>query len=123
MRESDEQEALMQWAAVQTGRRPELRLLHHIPNGGKRNAAEAAHFKRLGVKPGVPDLCLPVPRQGYHGLYIEMKCGRGKLSDCQREWIAALTKQGYCCAVCWSWEQAKEAIQAYLEEKHNGSGV
>ena len=114
MREADEQEALMQWAAVQSCKWPELQLLHHIPNGGKRNAAEAAHFKRLGVKPGVPDLCLPVPRQGYHGLYIEMKCGRGKLSDCQREWLQALREQGYCCIVSYSWTDAAKQIEAYL---------
>ena len=45
----------------------------HIPNGGYRNKAEAAHLKAQGVRPGVPDLCVPVARHGYHGLYIEMK--------------------------------------------------
>ena len=32
----------------------------------------------MGVKAGVPDLCLPVPMNGYAGLYIEMKYGSNK---------------------------------------------
>ena len=53
----------------------------HIPNGGYRNAREAANLKRQGVKAGVPDLCIPVAKGGYHGLYIEMKTKKGKLSE------------------------------------------
>ena len=102
MSEATEQEALMQWAAVQTARYPELQLLHHIPNGGTRRPAEAAHLKAMGVKPGVPDMCLPVARGGKHGLYIEMKCGKGRLSAPQKKMIAALTEQGYACAVCYA---------------------
>ena len=34
--EDEEQIAVMSWAALMEGRYPELRLLHHIPNGGKR---------------------------------------------------------------------------------------
>ena len=49
-----------------------------MPNGGKRNPAEAARFKAMGVKAGVPDLCLPVPMNGYAGLYIEMKYSNNK---------------------------------------------
>lgn len=120
MSEATEQEALMQWAAVQTARFPELQLLHHIPNGGKRSAAEAAHFKALGVKPGVPDLFLPVARGGYHGLYIEMKAKGGRLSAFQKKMIAALTEQGYACAVCFAWMDAARVIMAYMDMNDKG---
>jgi len=56
--EDNEQICLMEWAAAQSGKFPELSLIFHIPNGGKRNAREAARFKRMGVKAGVPDLFL-----------------------------------------------------------------
>ena len=58
--ESVEQSRLFQWARMQQGRWPELRLLYHIPNGGSRHRLEAIHLKQQGVRAGVPDLCLPV---------------------------------------------------------------
>lgn len=48
--ELNEQEALFRWAAFARGKRPELDLLYHIPNGGSRNRLEAANLKRQGVK-------------------------------------------------------------------------
>lgn len=71
--ESVEQECLMRWVQFVAGKYPELELLYHIPNGGTRNKREAEHLRRQGVKAGVPDLCLPVPRGEFHGLYIELK--------------------------------------------------
>lgn len=62
--EASEQAALMLWAQMHLAKYPQLRLLYHIPNGGSRNAAEAASLKRQGVKAGVPDLCLPVAKRG-----------------------------------------------------------
>ena len=41
--------------------------LIHVPNGGRRDIREAAKFKRMGVKAGVPDLVLLYPSGGYHG--------------------------------------------------------
>ena len=66
-KEADEQEALFAWAEYQKGKYPELELMYHIPNGGSRNKAEAARLKAQGVKPGVPDICLPVPRGNIMG--------------------------------------------------------
>ena len=56
---------------------PELSLyLHHSPNGGFRNASEAAKFKAMGVRAGFPDLVLLVPRGKRPFLAIELKYGR-----------------------------------------------
>ena len=74
--ESGHQEALFSWAGYNTGRMPELEYMHHVPNGGKRDAATAVALKRQGVKAGVPDIVLPAARAGYHGLYIELKAGK-----------------------------------------------
>ena len=95
---------------------PELRLLYHIPNGGKRNAIEAAHLKQQGVKAGVPDLCLPVARMGYHGLYIEMKAGNNKPTEKQTQWLHDLEKQGYATTVCYGYKEAAEVLVRYLTE-------
>lgn len=115
--EDQEQSALFMWAAYQRGKYPELDLLYHIPNGGKRNIVTAAKLKAQGVKAGVPDLFLPVARNGCHGLYIEMKRIRGgKLSPQQTSWMDALQRQGYAVAVCKGAEEAQSVILNYLRK-------
>lgn len=113
--ESAEQATLFSWARMMAGKWPELRLLFHIPNGGSRGKVEAARFKAEGVKAGVPDLFLPVARGSHHGLFIEMKRREGgRVSAEQKEWIAALTEQGYRAEVCHGWEEAAALIEIYL---------
>lgn len=73
--EAIEQTKLFNWVVLARGKYPELDMLYHIPNGGSRNKIEAANLRRQGVRSGVPDLCLPVARGNYHGLYIELKWG------------------------------------------------
>lgn len=85
--EDNEQMILIRWAQFESGRHPELSLLFHVPNGGKRSKVEAARFKAMGVQAGVPDLFLPVPRGAYHGLFIEMKAPKGRTSNAQNTWI------------------------------------
>jgi hypothetical protein len=72
-------------------------------------------MKREGVLAGVSDIMLPVARNGFHGLYIELKVGKNKASDNQEWWIAETTKQGYYSVVCVGWVEASEVIKRYLE--------
>lgn len=112
--ESGQQEALFAWAAYNVSRMPELEYLHHVPNGGKRDKATAVALKRQGVKAGVPDIVLPTAREGYHGLYIELKAGKNKTTQNQEKWLKYLEKQGYFTAVCYGWQVAAELIEKYL---------
>lgn len=113
--EDTEQMSVIEWANWNTGRFPELQLLFHVPNGGKRNAAEAVRFKAMGVKAGVPDLCLPVPRNGFAGLYIEMKYGKNRTTKEQEKWITALRQQGYKVVVCYGGIAATKELESYLQ--------
>lgn len=108
MSEAQEQEAVIQYCDYR--HIP----VFHIPNGGKRNAREAAHFKRQGVRPGVPDLFVPVARGGHHGLFIEMKSKSGKTTAQQEKWLALLDAQGYMSCVCYGADQAIATIQSYI---------
>jgi hypothetical protein len=115
MTEHDEQVNLMQWAAHATCAHPELHLLYAIPNGGQRHKVTAAKLKAEGVKSGVPDLHLPVPRGTFAGLYIELKRRKGGVvSPEQREWLNNLEAHGYRTYVCKGWESARDAILEYL---------
>ena len=116
-REHDEQCALFQWALSQVCVHPELTMLYAIPNGGHRHKAVAAKLKREGVKAGVPDICLPVARGGWHGLYIEMKVGQNKPTKHQERWLENLNEYGYLSVVCWGFEEARQTLIAYLGER------
>lgn len=83
--ESVEQQTFFQWAEVASGKHPELRLMYHVPNEGKRSA-----------------------------LYIELKAGRNKPTADQLAWLAALDAAGNKTAVCWGWQAASKAVVEYL---------
>jgi len=112
--EAQHQAALFEWAAWNRKKYPELKMLHAIPNGGSRHPAEAANLKRQGVKSGVSDIFLPAPRRGYHGIYIEMKAPKGRLSPVQKEWLEAVKREGYYAAVCYGADKAIALLTWYL---------
>ena len=110
--EDDIQELIFEWASYQSD--PALELMHHVPNGGQRHIATAVRLKRLGVKRGVPDIVLPVSRKGFHGLYLELKKDKGKVSDQQKEWLLRLNQEGYMAVVAFGFDQATKIISDYL---------
>ena len=120
MSEHSEQTALFNWARLATGKHPELRLLFAIPNGGKRTKTGAWSLKREGVRPGVPDICLPVPKGPYCGLWTELKRPaaqgkpKGRASPEQLWWLGELQAVGYFAGIAWGWIEAREMIEAYL---------
>ncbi|MBD0844873.1 VRR-NUC domain-containing protein [Pectobacterium versatile] len=113
--ELEEQAALIEWAdkTVIDGINIGDYLLH-IPNEGKRGPKAARDAKRLGVRTGVPDLFLALPRGGYAGLWIEMKSKGGKLSDKQEVWLNRLEDVGYRAACCFGLNQAVKCINDYI---------
>lgn len=74
--ETTEQITLFNWAENNKHILPCLSLMYHIPNEGKRT--NGAVLKAMGLKSGVPDVCLPVPSHNFNGLYLEMKYGQNK---------------------------------------------
>ena len=112
--EAEHQAALFRWAALVSLRLPELRLLFAVPNGGHRHRAVAARLKDEGVKAGVPDVALMVPRGHYHGLWLELKAGKNRPTPQQKWWLDELARQGYRTEVCHGFDEAKAAIESYL---------
>lgn len=112
------QTAVIRWSQQESirSRWPELKLLYHVKNENREGGARAVAIdKAMGVKEGVPDLCFPVPRGNYHGLYIEMKSLSGKARQSQRWWIDELNAQGYLAIVCNGYMEAINALKEYLE--------
>ncbi len=91
-------------------------IIYAIPNGGARDMVSGKKLKDEGVLAGVPDLCIPVARHGFHSLYIEMKNGKlGKVSDKQKSVINTLKNEGNCCVVCRSLDNFIQVVSAYIK--------
>jgi hypothetical protein len=117
--ESEEQQAVITWAIMSRGKWPELKMLYHVPNEGARSVTYAAQLKRMGMRRGVPDLCLPVARGGFHGLYIELKRYAGsRVTPEQQEWIEDLAAQGFRAVICYGADEAIAEIKRYLGGDH-----
>lgn len=94
---------------------PGLGLLYAIPNGGKRDKITAANMVLEGALAGIPDLCLPMARQGFHGLYLEMKKPKGwRTSEDQDKIMSMLKAEGYRVELCVGWTQAWEILLDYI---------
>lgn len=91
-------------------------LLFHSPNGGKRNAREAARFKAMGTRAGFPDLILLLPNTKYGALAIEMKADKGRQSEKQKEWQSVAEKFGIKYVICRSFDEFRHIIAEYFEE-------
>ncbi|CQI92233.1 VRR-NUC domain-containing protein [Yersinia frederiksenii] len=115
--ETEEQTALIEWAdktvidGICIGD-----YLIHIPNEGKRGPKAAKDAKRLGLRKGVPDLFLALPRGGYAGLWIEMKAQGGQSTIEQFCWLRKLDNVGYVATTCFSFSQAKDTVVKYLNK-------
>lgn len=108
--EDEEQEAIFRWASYI----PELETMYAVPNGQYRPKNIAVKLKRQGVKSGVSDICLPLPKGKYHGLYLELKVGKNKPTENQKEFLKKVISVGYCGVVCYGFEDAADVITSYL---------
>lgn len=123
--EHDEQSKLIQWAKAQLNIYPALANLYKVTNEGKKSWGHVKYAKAEGLEAGVPDLVLAVQNNQYGSLYIEMKKqGRqnernGGLTDSQKLWRDKLITYGMLSVICYSFDEAREAIINYLANRNN----
>lgn len=84
-----------------------------FPNGGKRNVREAVKLKKTGTLSGVWDMFLSVPKNGWHGMYIELKVGYNKLTVNQDKFWEENCND-YEFVVCRTLDEFIVAIDEYL---------
>lgn len=115
--EHQDQVSIVSWANLQAVTIPALRMLFAVPNGARTSVGTAKKLVAEGLKKGVPDLWLPVPLNGYHGLVIEMKRQRGGVLSREQEWwLRELTGQGYSAHMAEGFDEARRIIMCYLGE-------
>jgi len=91
------------------------KLLFAVPNGGNRDPREAKRMKQQGVKRGVADVILLIPKKGYASLCIEFKTENGKQSDEQKEFQRQAEICGNKYVVVRSVANAIGIVREYLK--------
>lgn len=114
--EAIEQAKVIAWARASERNYPYLQLLHCSLNGVKMTKAQAGRAIAQGMLSGVPDLFLPVPKNGYHGLFIEMKYGSNKVTENQEKFLQNAANVGFAVSVCYSAQEAIKRIEDYYKD-------
>ena len=84
--------------------------IYHTPNGEKRSKPVALKLKNMGTMRGIWDLYV---REW--NLWVEMKDDNNDLTKEQEEWRDYCSKFGDRFIVGYSFEDAKEKIQKYID--------
>ena len=93
----------------------DARLMYAVPNAGAgASKGQAGKMKAEGVRPGIPDVNLDVPRNGFHGLRMEFKRRNRKPEPHQLEVIDLLRGQGYDVQVVHGLDEAMRVVMGYL---------
>lgn len=92
---------------------------HHSPNEGIRTPAQGAKLKSMGMKAGFSDIFVSLPRQGYHGLFIEHKAiyedgTKGRPTESQREFIDNKNSVGYKGVFTYGIDDLIQTLRKYL---------
>ena len=111
-KETMQQKFLFEWAS----HIPELKYMFSTLNGVHLSAIQSIVASQTGLKKGVLDVVLLLPRGKYHGLLIEMKVKPNKPTAEQLDFLKHHNNLGYKCIVCYSWIEAKDQIINYLKE-------
>jgi hypothetical protein len=111
--EFKEAEMFMVWCQLH----PLVRdLIFHIPNEDS-NINSRRVKKIIGQRNGVSDYFLPLPRNGYHGLWIELKRAKpapSSVSADQQRWIDQMNALGYKAFVCHGCSEAIQRVVDYI---------
>ena len=90
------------------------KLCFAIPLGGSRHKLEAINLKRQGVKSGISDVILLIPKNGFASLCLEFKTEKGKQSPEQIEFQKQAEACGNKYVVVRSVAGAIETVKEYL---------
>jgi hypothetical protein len=114
--EHQEQVLIFKWAKLHENKWPCLKFMFGTLNGVRLNIGQAKKAKQSGNKRGVPDIILPYPNHGYHGLYIELKIKGNYATKEQKEYASYLNKNGYKAEVVYGHENAIGLLKEYLNK-------
>ena len=89
----------------------------HVANERKTSYSAGKRLKDKGVKSGVPDCLIFDTNKTYNGMALELKIKPNKPTNNQINWLFYLTQRGWFTAVAYSFDDAKEYIDDYFNNK------
>ena len=95
-------------------------VLHHSPNEGNHKVQYRVKQKKLGVRPGWPDLEIfvnPIYFKTKHQcrpIFLEIKTHKGRLSASQDNTLQCLKALGCYCFVVRSIDDTRDALFSFL---------
>jgi hypothetical protein len=107
---------------------PDVIFNSDLSGSTKLTTGQAVALKKLRSGRGFPDLQIMEPRNGYHGLFIELKASDVKMKKVksdewltphipeQAEMLEKLRQRGYCAEFAIGWDEAKKLIDNYLKK-------
>lgn len=85
----------------------------HFPNESKRSPAYGKLLKDMGMRKGVSDLLIAMPRMSYSGAWIELKTTHGKPTKEQIVFLEDMKKENYYTHITYGLDEALKIIQWY----------
>lgn len=86
-----------------------------VPNGGSRNALEAANLKREGALAGVSDLIIVAERAV---LFVEMKTAKGRQQESQKAFQQSVERLGHSYKICRSLTDFQLTVERWIKDKY-----
>src|SRR5437899_5769540 len=87
-----------------------------IPNASKLTDGGRIWKYAEGLTPGISDIFLAIPRDQFHGLFIEMKRRPNSPSVVQAEFQREAFRYGYLAVTSYSCEDAIREVRDYLNQ-------
>lgn len=100
---------------------PRLKGAFAIPNGFLDTKSKRIRAWEEGVLSGVPDIFLPYPSRGHHGLFLEFKSEKGRVTQAQQEYLNLARSRGYRAEVVFGLRHALEVLGDYLRPEPQGT--
>lgn len=110
--EHDMQKAFFEWLNLVHPEEDEVTFA--VPNGVRCSKSQAVKLKAEGLKAGIPDVFMGVPRGTFPGLFIEFKIKPNKPSEAQKSKIASFKSRGYRCEVIYNIDDAMNLVNEYV---------
>ena len=90
---------------------------YHFANERKCTIQQGRLLKRMGVKRGVADVFIGIPKQGKSGLWVEIKVEGNYPTKEQKDFLARQVKNGFAAACCWDLDACIRVIGNYLADE------
>jgi hypothetical protein len=87
----------------------------HIANERGCSFQQGKTLKRMGVLSGVSDLFIPRATKNRHGMFLELKTLKGKLTRNQIKFIDDMNKEGYYALAAYGSDNAIAIIKDFYE--------